>query len=454
MPRLFVAATRFPGETRAVLSDAAHSPLEIRLFRGTPETAEGAVWRGRVVGTMPGMRAVLVDVGGAMPGLLPLSDWPGDAADLDEGRAVLVMIEAPARMEKGPRLSGRVRLATPRLIFSPFRAGTSVSQRLAPADADRLRAWVAADAAAGEGWVARGAAAGFDAAALDRDRRRLRQRWGEIVAAMKAGGDPACLRAAPDPFAEWLAEMVGDLDTVSVSGGVIGLAARGVLVERVPLLIGLGDPFAEAGGEDALAAALSPVVALPGGGRISIEATRAFWAVDVDGGGVSAPDAARRVNDAAVDMLARQMRLRNLGGPLVMDAIAEGRRGPAPGQGKRLCDRLRRAAADDPRLEVAGASPLGHIEMVRARRGLSLYEAVNGDPLGGGDAATETEGLAALRDLVVAARTTVSGRPAGSHLPVSARVAGWLAGAGRSVVAEAESVLGARIAWRIAGGDA
>ncbi|MGE4528370.1 MAG: hypothetical protein AB7D00_08405, partial [Rhodospirillaceae bacterium] len=82
MPRLSVAATRHPGETRAILKDENDTVLELRLFRGTPESAEGALLRGRVVGTLAAARAVLVDVGGPAPGLLPLADWPGAPEDL------------------------------------------------------------------------------------------------------------------------------------------------------------------------------------------------------------------------------------------------------------------------------------------------------------------------------------------------------------------------------------
>ncbi len=444
MTRLAVAATRHPGETRALLTDAEGRVLEVRLFRGTPESAEGAIWRGRVVATLAAARAVLVDVGGAVPGLLPLSEWRGEPPA--EGQAVLAMIDRPARAEKGPRLTGRIRLATPRLIFSPFRAGVSVSRRLAPEAARRLTQWAEAGALPGEGWVARGAAAGFAEAVLTRDRERLRQRWDEIRAKAAEPGGAALLRPAPDPFAEWLADFGAELGSVSVSAGVLTHAARGVLVERVPLLASLGDPFAEAGGEDALAEALAPVVALPGGGRLILEPTRAFLAVDVDTGGATEADAARRINDAAVDALAKELVLRNIGGGVVVDAVPEARKGATDAQRRRLADRLR--AAGDARLTVAGWTPLGRIEAVRERRGLSLAETVFGDPLDGGDAATETAALAALRDWVAAARQGPAPRPA-----LSPAAAGWLEGPGRGAAAEAEAMTGARLSWRVGGGE-
>lgn len=443
MVRLAVAATRHPGETRALAADADGRPIELRLFRGTPESAEGAIWRGRVVGTLAAARAVLVDVGGPAPGLLPLAEWRG--APPAEGEAVAVMIDRPARAEKGPRLTGRLRLATPRLIFSPFRSGVSASRRLAPEAARRLIAWAEGGALPGEGWVVRGAAAGFAEAVLGRDRERLRRRWEEIQAASLAPGGVALLRGAPDPFAEWLAEF-GDLASVAVSGGVLTHAARGVLVERVPLLASLGDPFAEAGGEEALADALRPVVPLAGGGRLILEPTRAFLAVDVDTGGATEADAARRVNDAAIDDLAKELMLRNIGGGVVIDTVPEARKGATEAQRRRLVERLRAAA--DPRLAVVGWTPAGRIEAARERRGLSLAETISGDTLGDGDAAAETAALAALREWVAAARRGPAPRPA-----LGAAAAGWLEGPGRGAAAEAEAMTGARLAWRVGGGE-
>lgn len=436
---LTVAATRHPGETRALLADADGRALEVRLFRGTPESAEGAVWRGRVIGTLAAARAVLVDIGGPLPALLPCADWPGRGEDLVEGRAVLAMIDRPARAEKGPRLTGKIRLATPRLIFSPFRSGVSASRRLAAADAKRLTEWAAAGAAPGEGWVLRGAATGFPPPVLERDRERLRRRWAEVCAA--AEGAPACLIPAPDPFAEWLADLAAEVSSVAVSGGALSQAARGILVERAPVLASLADCFAEAGGEDALAEAASPLLTLPGGGRIALEPTRAFLAVDVDTGGDASPHAAIRANDEAIDELMRQLRLRNVGGQVVVDVVPEARRGATDAQRKRLLERTR--AAVDPRIEYVGWSGLGHLELIRSRRGLSLHETLCGDTLGDGDAAAATEALTALREALRAARAGES-----HALPVSAAALGWLDGAGRGAVAEAETLAGVRLSGR------
>ncbi|HRQ82237.1 MAG TPA: ribonuclease E/G, partial [Azospirillaceae bacterium] len=116
-----------------------------------------------------------------------------------------------------------------------------------------------------------------------------------------------------------------------------------------------------------LAALTRPQVALPNGGRLIIEPTAALTAVDVDGG---AGDALS-VNLAAADELARQLRLRNLGGVVMADFI----RLKARGDQEKLLARLRAAVADDPmQTDVYGLTRLGLAEMTRARRGRSLAE--------------------------------------------------------------------------------
>lgn len=437
-----IAATRLPGETRAALIGDDGEVLELRLFRGTPKTAPGAVWRGRTMGTVASARAVLVDLGGARPALLPLADWPEDAPPA-EGAPVLVTIEAMARAEKGPRVSGLVRLVMPRLILSPFRPGVSVSHRLEGEPARTWRRWAEDGAAPGEGWVVRGAAAHASPERLERERARLRRAWTEIRAALAAGGPPACLAEAPDPLAEWLADLTPA--EVAASAGPLALAARAALADSVPVLASLADPFAEAGGEDALAHALSPLVPLPCGGRMAIQPTRAFWAVDVDAG----PAAPAQANEQAIAALAREIRLRNLGGAVVIDPIPETRRG-GTSTARRLLARLRELTAGDSRMQESAVTPLGHIELIRSRAGAAIAEIVQGDGLGEGDADAETAALAALAQVVKDAREMPGGEA--PRLAVGPRLAGWLDGPGRDALAEAEAALGHAIARRIAAG--
>ncbi len=435
MTRLAVAATRYPGETRALLyAQSDDRPVEVRLFRGTPSTAEGAVWRGRVLGAVTGARAVLVDIGGTQPGFLPLKDYPGAAHDLQQGAYVTVAIDRQARAEKGPRLTGKIRLSSPWLVYSPFRKGCSVSRRLNADDADRLSQWAKAAMQPDEGLVVRGAAASQCDAVLSQDVEVLRQVWCDMQVVPNR---VQCLRPAPDPFVEWLAEMAEPVAMVDVTGGDLMSGARAIL-GKDQVSVNLKDAFAQAGGDDALVAALSPEVLLPSGGSLSLEMTRAFWVADIDTNGVTGPQAAQLCNDEAIAALAQALRLRNLGGAVVVDVVPEGKGKSARSAAQRLAPILRQLLDQDDRVQVHGVSPMGHLELVRARRGLALHEVVYGDTVTASEAAIETEALDALRSVVA---DVASGHPRRT-LTVSAPVLGWLNGPGQDSCREAEAMIG------------
>lgn len=145
--------------------------------------------------------------------------------------------------------------------------------------------------------------------------------------------------------------------------------------------------------DEALEAALDPVVPLPGGGRLVIEQAAALTAIDVDSAGARPAE----VNGAAVVEIARQLRLRNIGGQVVVDFVSGRDRKPL----FRLAEALKLAVAADPvPTHVFGVSPLGLVELTRERRGPSLGELL----CRRSQAATpETLALAALRRLLVEA---------------------------------------------------
>ncbi|TAN70323.1 MAG: ribonuclease G, partial [Magnetospirillum sp.] len=118
--------------------------------------------------------------------------------------------------------------------------------------------------------------------------------------------------------------------------------------------------------DEALDDALTPVVALPSGGRLVIEATAALTAIDVDSGAGRPADA----NREAVAAVARQIRLRGIGGQITVDFVS----GPK-GTPFKLAAALKRAVAADPvPTHVFGVTPLGMVELIRERRGPSLAE--------------------------------------------------------------------------------
>ncbi len=299
-----------PGEWRAVwLEDGV--AVELHVERGDTRPA-GGIHLGRVVRLVPGLAAALVDIGAERPGFLPLR---ADAAtDLNEGARVVVQIRREAQRGKGALLSTRI---VPR---------------------------------AGQGDPAR-------------------------FAALAAGLDPPAQLDPPPGFAAALAlRLMGEPELILADDRAVLRELRGAFpaaeiahrsVEQWPIDL------------DALFdAALAPTLALPGAGSLQIEESRAAVLIDVDTGTPEAGSAARAalaVNLAAAQAIARQLRLRQLGGGIIVDFV--GLDGSRPRE--RVRQAIEAALAGDPaQPQVLGWTRLGHLEIVRPRRGRPLSEAM------------------------------------------------------------------------------
>jgi Rne/Rng family ribonuclease len=370
-----------PGESRlAVVRDGRLVDLAV----SRPDSFSGAVFLGRVAELAPKLGAVFVALGQDRPGFLQ------GVKGLTQGAAVLVQVKADAHGEKGPSLTTDIALSGRYLSLTPTRPGVTVSRKLGEERARRLAERLGDLVAGDEGVSARPQAANASDEYLAADLASLRADWQAIQAGRAEGRAPALLWR-PDPLTRLLADHSG-VTRIVVDDDEAAAAARlryGSLVERhagdVPVL----DPV-----EDALAAALSPVVMLPCGGRVAIEATAALTAIDVDSGPADPAEA----NTQAVAVIARQIRLRNLAGQMVVDFVSGGGKGGLA----RLVSSLKQAVAGDPvATHVIGTTPLGLVELTRERRGPSLTDLLCERSVG---PSADAAALAALRQVLVQAR--------------------------------------------------
>ena len=370
-----------PGEWRAAwLEDGAAAELYVE--RGATRPA-GGIHLGRVVRLVAGLDAVLVDIGDERPGFLPVR--PDAAADLNEGARIVVQIRREAQRGKGALLSARI------------------VPRDGPGDPARL-------------------------------------------AALAAGLDPPA-----------------QLDPVPGFAAALGLRLPGVpeliLVDDRAMLRELRDAYPAAGiahrpraewsiDLDAVFdAALAQTLALPGGGSLHIEESRAAVLIDVDSGtpqAGSAERAALAVNLAAASAIARQLRLRQLGGGIIIDFIGL--------DGTRPRERVRRAmvaalVGDPAQPEVLGWTRLGHLEIVRPRRFRPLSEAML-EPQGTRKSAFAL-GFEALRALAREARADPA---ANWRLVVVPAVAAALCGPAAAALRALETRLGRKVAVVVGGG--
>jgi Ribonuclease G/E len=329
--------------------------VEVSVLDADAMPVAGQIWLGRVRAVDHDLDAAFVDCGLDQDGWLATRDAPlepGQARGtpigqrVHEGQALIVQGRRDPQGGKGARLRSEVALAGPCLVYHPQRPGDGFSQR-------------PAGAGAGE-------------AELGAEAERLRALWQAVLARAREVSAPARLHGPAEPVHWILLEHLGaDPERILISDAAVLARARGWLAEwrpsRLDRLELAPDAFAASGAEEQLAAALEPVVALAGGGALIIEPTAAVTAIDVNGGGRRPLE----VNLEAAGEIARQLRLRRLGGTIVVDFVdLAGKRDRA-----RLFSAVRAALAADPvPVRAFAISPLGLVEISRQRVGPSLAE--------------------------------------------------------------------------------
>jgi ribonuclease G len=346
-------------------------------------------------------------------------------------------------------------------VLVPGGTEVRVSRRIGDDDERRRLADLAQalPAAADNGWIVRAAAAGATAESLSNEAERLSARWAEIEARRAAGRPPALLHRAPDAALAAIVDVAGpQLAGIVVDDPGTLAAIRAALPElagRIERHTGPEAPFEAYDVEEQIEAALAPRVALPSGGVVAIAETAAVVAVDVDSGsagGERAEETAVRVNIEAAEAIARQVRLRDLAGHIVIDFVPMRRRDNAT----RVLAALRRGFEDDDRRpQIAGFTRLGLVEMTRQRRGPSLGRRLTAAcPVCAGDGrveSPETLAFAALRAVLAETRAAPGRAVAIAAAPA---VIEALRGAASAALADVEARLGRTVTLRADAGMA
>ncbi|MDA1089467.1 MAG: Rne/Rng family ribonuclease [Proteobacteria bacterium] len=390
-----------PGETRVAVL-AANRLVEVLVERVGAASLVGNIYLGRVETVNKGLDAAFVNIGGGRDGFLALPEarllggpavgGSGSGHDdaigdfLNEGDAALVQVQRDPVEGKGAKLTAHINLAGADLVFRPLQPGVSISRRIEGAgDRDRLAALVEGllpkDADDG-GFIVRTAARDVGEDSLKADAERLIERWRDIRHARANAKAPALLYAGPGPGCRALRDFGGPGIRKIVVDGAPALAEVNAFCQaEAPDLAALIEHhsgpqslFEAFDVEQQIDAALSPVVTLGGGGSLIISRTAALCAIDVNTGGADGGTRQRTaaaVNLDAATEVARQIRLRNISGLIVVDFVSV----RDEGSKRETLEALKQACATDPvGPHVVGYTRMGLVEMTRPRHGLSLGE--------------------------------------------------------------------------------
>lgn len=311
------------------------------LLLDPPETigpVPGAICRARADRPMKGQGGMFVKLPGGANGFLR------ETAGLAPGEAVLVQVAAPAEPGKALPVTRRLLFRSRHAIVTPGAPGLNISRRIRDAEERERLAGLAAAAMAGAaedlGLILRSAAEAATDAEVSEDIAAMRTLAEAVLA--DAEGAPELLVDGPDA-AETAWRDWADPPPDAVEDDA--------------------QAFEQSGAAAAVAALLTPQVALPGGASMWIEPTHALVAVDVNTGGDTSPAAALKANIAAARDLPRQLRLRGLGGMILVDFA------PMPKRDRATLEQQLRAAFKGEAAEttLAGWTPLGNMEIQRKR---------------------------------------------------------------------------------------
>ena len=363
----------------------------------------GNIYLGRVQNVLPSMEAAFVDIGQSRNGVLYAGEVNWDATRLEgqprrielafkSGDPVLVQVTKDPIGHKGARLTSQVTLAGRFLVLVPSGGMTGVSRKLSERERSRLKGIVSKIAPKDMGVIIRTAAEGAKEEAIVKDLESLVRQWERINAKREEfwhGKRPKLLQGEPDVAIRVVRDIFNDnFGELSVEGDKVYERIEEYLDTMAPDLkekLSKWDPSEHQGKDvfdkwqiDAqLRKGMERQVYLPSGGSIVIDRTEAMTTIDVNTGrfigrGKSLEETVTRCNLEAAEEIARQLRLRDIGGMVMIDFVDMVMPANRDLVLRRLVECL---ARDRTKHQVAEVTSLGLVQMTRKRIGQGLVEA-------------------------------------------------------------------------------
>ena len=381
----------------AVIEDGVM--VEHYVNRNSNQSYVGNVYLGRVQNVLPSMEAAFVDIGKGRNAVLYAGEVNWDAAGISEsaprkietvlktGQPVLVQVTKDPIGQKGARLTSQISLPGRYVVYVPGGGMSGISKRLPEEERARLKSILKNLIPEEAGVIVRTAAEGVSEEDLTNDVARLKAQWEDIYAKSQNSNfhPPAALYEEPDLAVRVIRDIFNeDFRKLTVQGSTawdevtnyLGFIAP-ELTQKIEKYTGTGDLFADFRVEEQLAKAFDRKVYLPSGGSLVIDRTEAMIVIDVNTGkfigkGGNLEETVTKNNLEAAEEIARQLRLRDLGGIVVIDFIDMILESNREAVLRRLVECLGR---DRTKHQVAEVTSLGLVQMTRKRVGQGLIEA-------------------------------------------------------------------------------
>jgi ribonuclease E len=379
----------------AVLEDGV--VVEHYVARSEESSLIGNVYLGRVQNVLPSMEAAFVDIGRGRNAVLYSGEVDWDAAGegapsgprkiesaLTTGDSVLVQVTKDPVGHKGARLTSQISLPGRYLVYVPGGAMNGISRKLPDTERARLKTILKKILPETAGVIVRTAAEGATEEQLTTDVERLQAQWEELTKQAKGAQAPALLHSEPDLLVKIVRDVFNEDFQKLVISGVSAVATIETYLSQVaPDLIPRietypldSDPFTHYRVSEGILKALDRKVWLPSGGSLVIDRTEAMTVVDVNtgkfvGSGGNLEETVTKNNLEAAEEIVRQLRLRDIGGIIVIDFIDMVLESNRDMVLQRLMECLGR---DRTKHQVAEVTSLGLVQMTRKKLGLGLLE--------------------------------------------------------------------------------
>nr|WP_246090481.1 Rne/Rng family ribonuclease [Nonomuraea deserti] len=379
----------------AVLEDGVL--VEHYVNREASQSYVGNVYLGKVQNVLPSMEAAFVDIGKGRNAVLYAGEVNFDTAGLEgqpkriesalkSGQSVLVQVTKDPIGHKGARLTSQISLPGRYLVYVPDGSMTGISRKLPDKERARLKSILKKVMPENAGVIVRTAAEGASEDELARDVARLSAQWENIQKKAKSASPPELLSAEPDLTIRVVRDVFNeDFTSLVVQGGDAWDTVDEYVKYVAPHLgerlskwdAGQGDVFESYRIDEQLGKALERKVWLPSGGSLVIDRTEAMTVVDVNTGkftgqGGNLEETVTRNNLEAAEEIVRQLRLRDIGGIIVIDFIDMVLESNRDLVLRRMLECL---ARDRTKHQVAEVTSLGLVQMTRKRVGQGLLEA-------------------------------------------------------------------------------
>jgi ribonuclease E len=370
--------------------------VEHYVAKASEASLIGNVYLGKIQNVLPSMEAAFVDVGRGRNAVLYSGEVDWELAEtgnqprrielaLKSGDTVLVQVTKDPVGQKGARLTSQVSLPGRYLVYVPNGSMNGISRKLPDSERARLKKILKEILPEDAGVIVRTAAEGATEEQLTLDVQRLQQQWEAISKKVEKGQAPVLLHSEPDLLVKIVRDVFNeDFQKMVISGEdareVIEEYLASVapdLLERVVKHEGHKDVFDEYRVGEQIAKALERKVYLPSGGSLVIDRTEAMTVVDVNtgkfvGSGGNLEETVTKNNLEAAEEIVRQLRLRDIGGIIVVDFIDMVLESNRDLVQRRLMECLSR---DRTKHQVAEVTSLGLVQMTRKKLGIGLLEA-------------------------------------------------------------------------------